>query len=81
MLGATAGVLDALGDRMIGELARPLLSPAPDEHDGYVPNVLYSCGAVRHGPHLVIPYGIGDASIGFATADIDGVLGEMVDIR
>lgn len=63
--------------RMIGELAEPLLRPGPEERDGYVPNVVYSCGAVRHGPNLVIPYGIGDASIGFATASIDAVLGEM----
>ncbi len=66
--------------RMIGELAQPLLSPGPDEQDGYVPNVVYSCGAVRHGPNLVIPYGIGDASIGFATANIDDVLGAMARI-
>lgn len=64
--------------RVIGELAEPLLTPGPDEQDGYVPNVVYSCGAVRHGPNLVIPYGVGDASIGFATARIDAVLGEMV---
>ena len=63
--------------RVIGELTDPLLSPGPDEQDGYVPNVVYSCGAVRHGPHLVIPYGIGDASIGFATADLDAVLASM----
>lgn len=64
--------------RVIGELAEPLLSPGPDEQDGYVPNVVYSCGAVRHGPNVIIPYGIGDASIGFATASIDSVLAEMV---
>lgn len=64
--------------QMIGELAEPLLSPGPDEQDGYVPNVVYSCGAVRHGPNVIIPYGIGDASIGFATASIDSVLAEMV---
>lgn len=63
--------------RMIGELAEPLLRPGPDEQDGYVPNVVYSCGAVRHGPNLVIPYGIGDASIGFATASIDAIVGAM----
>lgn len=64
--------------QVIGELPMPLLSPAADEQDGYVPNVVYSCGAVRHGSNLVIPYGIGDASIGFASADIDTVLGAMV---
>jgi predicted GH43/DUF377 family glycosyl hydrolase len=63
--------------RMIGELAEPLLRPGTDEQAGYVPNVVYSCGAVRHGPNVIIPYGIGDASIGFATASIDSVLGEM----
>ncbi|HSL60086.1 MAG TPA: glycoside hydrolase family 130 protein [Acidimicrobiales bacterium] len=66
--------------RMIGELAEPLLSPGPDEQDGYVPNVVYSCGAVRHGPNLVIPYGIGDAAIGFATASVDAVLGAMTGV-
>ncbi len=65
--------------RMIGELDRPLLSPGPDEQDGYVPNVVYSCGAVRHGDHLVIPYGIGDSSIGFATASVDAVVAAMTD--
>lgn len=63
--------------RVLGELAEPLLSPEDDERDGYVPNVVYSCGAARHGSTLVIPYGIGDASIGFATADIDRVLAAM----
>ena len=63
--------------QMIGELADPLLTPGLDEQDGYVPNVVYSCGAVRHGSNLVIPYGVGDSSIGFACADIDDVLGAM----
>ena len=47
--------------RVIGRLRRPLLSPASDEQDGYVPNVVYSCGALVHGDTLVIPYGICDA--------------------
>lgn len=64
--------------QVIGELESPLLSPGPDEQDGYVPNVVYSCGAVLHGPNLVVPYGIGDASIGFAAARIDDVLAAMV---
>ena len=38
-----------------------------DEQDGYVPNVVYSCGALLHGGTLVIPYGIGDSAIGVAT--------------
>ena len=53
--------------RVIGQLRQPLLSPAADEQDGYVPNVVYSCGALVHAGTLVLPYGIGDAAIGFAT--------------
>jgi predicted GH43/DUF377 family glycosyl hydrolase len=64
---------------VIGRLVAPLLTPQPDEQDGYVPNVVYSCGALRHGSTLVIPFGIGDANIGIATADIDAVLDAMVE--
>jgi predicted GH43/DUF377 family glycosyl hydrolase len=62
---------------LIGRLSEPLLEPAPDEQDGYVPNVVYSCGALAHGDRLVIPYGIGDASIGFASASISEIVGSM----
>lgn len=65
--------------RVIGRLGEPLLTPQPDEQDGYVPNVVYTCGALRHGSTLVIPFGIGDANIGFATADIDAVVAAMID--
>lgn len=60
--------------RLIGRLAAPLLSPAADEQDGYVPNVVYSCGALRHAGTLVIPYGIADASIGIATVRLTDLL-------
>lgn len=63
--------------KVVAELRRPLLTPTADEQDGYVPNVLYSCGAVRHGRHLVIPYGVGDASIGFASVPVDTLVAEM----
>ena len=48
--------------RIIGRLRRPLLSPTADEQDGYVPNVVYSCGGLVHADTLVLPYGIGDAA-------------------
>jgi predicted GH43/DUF377 family glycosyl hydrolase len=41
-----------------------------DERDGYVPNVLYSCGALRHGDRLLLPYGASDASVRFAVVDV-----------
>jgi predicted GH43/DUF377 family glycosyl hydrolase len=53
--------------RIIGQLRDPLLAPEPEEQDGYVPNVVYSCGALLHRDTLVIPYGIADTSTGIAT--------------
>ncbi len=60
--------------RVIGVLDQPLMSPQDDERDGYVPNVVYSCGSMVHGQNLVIPYGISDHSIGFAVASIPELL-------
>ena len=58
-------------------LARPLLTATAAERDGYVPNVVYSCGALLCGEVLTIPYGISDRSIGFAQADLTELLGHM----
>jgi predicted GH43/DUF377 family glycosyl hydrolase len=63
--------------RIIGRLREPLLSPAADEQDGYVPNVVYSCGALVHAETLVVPYGIGDAAIGFATVPLGDLLAAL----
>jgi predicted GH43/DUF377 family glycosyl hydrolase len=63
--------------QVLGRLRRPLLSPAPDEQNGYVPNVVYSCGALVHADTLVIPYGIADGAIGIATAPLPELLAEM----
>ena len=62
---------------MLGRLRHPLLSPAPDEQDGYVPNVVYSCGALVHADTLVIPYGIADGAIGLATVPLPDLLAEL----
>ena len=64
---------------VIGHTAQPLIIPGPDDRNGYVPNVVYSCGALRHGNHLVVPLGIADSRIGFATLSIPAVLAAMVD--
>jgi predicted GH43/DUF377 family glycosyl hydrolase len=60
--------------KIIGQLEEPLLSPQADEQDGYVPNVVYSCGALIHADTLVIPYGMGDAAIGVATVALGDLL-------
>jgi len=65
--------------RVLGRLRRPLLRPAHDEQDGYVPNVVYSCGALVHADTLVIPYGIADGAIGIATAPLPQLLTTIVE--
>ncbi len=62
---------------VIGRLREPLLSPAADEQNGYVPNVVYSCGAMIHAETLLLPYGIGDAAIGFATVPLAELLSSL----
>jgi predicted GH43/DUF377 family glycosyl hydrolase len=63
--------------RILGQLRRPLLSPSTGEQDGYVPNVVYSCGALVHADTLVLPYGIGDAAIGIATVPLSELLAAL----
>jgi predicted GH43/DUF377 family glycosyl hydrolase len=63
--------------KIIGRLRQPLLSPAADEQDGYVPNVVYSCGALVHSETLVIPYGMADSAIGVATVSMPDLLGAL----
>src|SRR5271166_261322 len=76
----TSAILLDLDDptRVLGRLRRPLLSPARDEQNGYVPNVVYSCGALVHADTLVIPYGIADGAIGIATAPLPQLLATIV---
>jgi predicted GH43/DUF377 family glycosyl hydrolase len=64
--------------RVIGSLCEPLLRPASDEQNGYVPNVVYSCGALLHAGILAVPYGIGDSAIGVATVALDELLATLV---
>jgi predicted GH43/DUF377 family glycosyl hydrolase len=63
--------------RVVRRLERPLLEPSPDERDGYVPNVVYSCGGLIHDGRLWLPYGIGDARIGIAWTSLGDLLEQM----
>lgn len=63
---------------VIGSTARPLVSPVPPFQNGYVPNVVYSCGAMRAGEHLIIPFGIADGSTGIVTLELAALLDELV---
>ena len=64
--------------RVIGRLEEPLLEPDANEREGYVPNVVYSCGAVVHDGELIIPYAMSDYASTFATIPLEQVLGAMV---
>jgi len=63
--------------KMIAALKEPLLTASEEEQDGYVPNVVYTCGAMAHGDLLVIPFGVADNRINFATASIAALLKAM----
>ncbi len=60
-----------------GALPGPLVVANEDEREGYVPNVLYSCGALLHGGALVLPYGLSDSAVGFALVDVAELLGQL----
>lgn len=62
---------------MIGRLPEPLLMPNPDEREGYVPNVVYSCGSIINNGKLIIPYGLSDYSSSFATVDLKSLLDQL----
>ena len=61
----------------IGRLKEPLVIPNSDEREGYVPNVLYSCGSIIHNGKLIIPYGISDSSTGFAEVSMDELMARL----
>lgn len=59
---------------IIGRLRRPLLSPSWEDRDGYVPNVVYSCGSMRWRDQLILPFGINDREVGVARIDLDELI-------
>jgi predicted GH43/DUF377 family glycosyl hydrolase len=62
---------------VIGRLREPLLKANQKEREGYVPNVVYTCGALVHNGELIIPYGLADHATGFATVPLAEVLAAM----
>jgi predicted GH43/DUF377 family glycosyl hydrolase len=63
--------------KVIGRLHEPLLQPNENEREGYVPNVVYTCGALIHQGELIIPYGLADHATGFATVPLADVLAAL----
>lgn len=63
----------------IGRLKEPLVIPNNDEREGYVPNVLYSCGAIIHNGELIIPYGLSDYCSSFAGVGLNVLLEKLTN--
>jgi predicted GH43/DUF377 family glycosyl hydrolase len=76
VIGASLFDLDN-PEKEIGRLKSPLLMPNTDEREGYVPNVVYSCGSMIHNKDLIIPYAISDYASTYATVDLKELLTEL----
>ncbi len=64
--------------KVIGQLSEPLLSPSEEEREGYVPNVVYSCGSIISNDELVIPYAMSDTASTYATVSLNELLTNLV---
>ena len=67
--------------KVLARTNEPILSPTAADRDGYVPNVVYSCGGIVHGRQLLLPYGVADSFTAFATINIDNLLAAMELVR
>ena len=63
--------------KVLGRLAQPLISPSDENREGYVPNVCYTCGGLKHGGQLFLPYAVADSSVLFAMIDLRSLLAAM----
>ncbi len=64
--------------RIRGRLRNPLLSPLSEEREGYVPNVVYSCGGMIHEDRLYIPYAMADSAASIATVEVEELLSQLL---
>ena len=62
----------------LGRLKEPLLIPNHDEREGYVPNVVYSCGSIINNGELIIPYGLSDHASSFVTVDLNALIDRII---
>lgn len=64
--------------KVLGRLREPLIMPTEEEREGYVPNVVYSCGAMLHGDTLIIPYAMSDVATRIATIPVRALVNELI---
>ena len=65
--------------QVIGRLREPLLSPEGNEREGYVPNVVYSCGSLLHGRELILPYAMSDKASAIVSVSLDELLAALLE--
>lgn len=63
---------------VIGQLTEPIISPNEEEREGYVPNVVYSCGSIVNNDELVIPYAMSDTASTYATVPLEELLASLM---
>jgi len=63
--------------KLLARTPEPILRPSPEERSGYVPNVVYGCGAIVHDRTLLLPFGIADNFASFASCGVDALLARM----
>jgi predicted GH43/DUF377 family glycosyl hydrolase len=63
--------------KVLARSREPLVRPEPSEREGYVPNVVYTCGAMRHNDQIILPYAISDTFSTFATVGISELIGSL----
>jgi len=63
--------------KVLARSPEPLVRPELSEREGYVPNVVYTCGAMRHGDLIILPYAVCDTSSNFASIEISALLDAM----
>ena len=64
--------------KVISILDKPLMEPLESEREGYVPNVLYTCGWMQHGDNILIPYAMSDVACGFATMKTKTIVEQLL---
>jgi predicted GH43/DUF377 family glycosyl hydrolase len=63
--------------KVLARSTTPILTPSANSREGYVPNVVYTCGALKHGDQLLWPYGVADSSVSFAMIKLSDLLGSL----